>query len=167
MKKYWMALFACAFGCSASVYAQDSFRVNIPFDFQVANANLSTGRYSVHRTIGSTLVNIRRLDSEGSAYSHVRPIQRYTIPEVITGWQPGPATPNTTLKAPQNKGLTAPNGSSECSVVFKKYGNKYFLAIIWTGYQGHELVMSQSERALQVAGKANRVERVMIAGTIH
>ena len=62
--------------------------------------------------------------------------------------------------------------SDEAKLVFHKYGDRYYLAQVWTdGYSGRELVKSRGERAVErefrrVAKNASEPEMVaIIAGT--
>lgn len=40
-------------------------------------------------------------------------------------------------------------GQAQARLVFHKYGNQYFLAEVWTGVDGRELITSKAERAIE------------------
>lgn len=104
-----------------SVQAQSggTLEVNIPFDFQVGNKVLPAGEYNVKRMTQSSML-IRNSDGERSAIAQTS----RTVQDGVND------------KASQEK------------LVFRQYGNQYFLAQVWMvkGSEGRELNKSDAER---------------------
>jgi hypothetical protein len=103
---------------------QGTLRVNIPFDFTVANKKLPAGEYLIQRaqqTTGDTMIQISSRDARSNIF-------RATIP--------------VTIEAPMEKG----------TLLFHRYGeNEYFLFQIWpaAATTGRSLIRSRSERAAE------------------
>ena len=129
---------------ATAAYGQGSKRqvADIPFQFQVGNATLPAGEYSVAATTatGETLRISSRSDNSS--------IFRLSTPMVQNG--------------PASKG----------KLVFHKYGDEYFLAEVWSaGYaNGRKLTKSGRERALEhdtsLIGKAKSQKPVEVVITL-
>jgi len=137
-----------------SVQAQSlqyRIRVNIPFDFSIANKKLPAGNYSVGRAIqnsDNTVLSI--LDGRG----HTREA-RLSIP------------------------VFAAEAKNQATLVFHRYGDEYFLYQVWTAGEttGRQFLKSSAERALQSQRMTNQssgkvtpkvtVETVTVAGVLH
>ena len=137
-----------------SVQAQSlqyRIRVNIPFDFSIANKKLPAGNYSIGRAIqnsDNTVLSI--LDGRG----HTKEA-RLSIP------------------------VLAAEAKNQATLVFHRYGDEYFLYQVWTAGEttGRQFLKSSAERALQSQGMTNQssgkvtpkmtVETVTVAGVLH
>ena len=95
---------------------------NIPFDFSVAGEKLPAGKYSIGRAQQSNGDTVVQIRStDGHAN-----VVRFTIP------------------------VFANDPVKQSSLVFRRYGNEYFLAEIWPvgAVTGRELPKTQAEREL-------------------
>lgn len=137
-----------------SVQAQSlqyRIRVNIPFDFSIANKKLPAGNYSIGRAIqnsDNTVLSI--LDGRG----HTKEA-RLSIP------------------------VLAAEAKNQATLVFHRYGDEYFLYQVWTAGEttGRQFLKSSAERALQSQRVTNQssgkvtpkvtVETVTVAGVLH
>ena len=109
-------------GAFVTVQAQSvtQFTVDVPFGFTLHNQDLPAGKYHIH---------IRR---QGLA-DHLRVSHAETKKSVIIFALPK-ETPTTTSKS---------------KVIFRRYGNRYFLGEIWPMWgSGHEIARSKMERRL-------------------
>jgi hypothetical protein len=136
-----------------SVQAQSlqyRIRVNIPFDFSIANKKLPAGNYSIGRAIqnsDNTVLSI--LDGRG----HTKEA-RLSIP------------------------VLAAEAKNQATLVFHRYGDEYFLYQVWTAGEttGRQFLKSSVERALQSQRMTNqssgkvtpkmKVETVTVAGVL-
>jgi hypothetical protein len=136
-----------------SVQAQSlqyRIRVNIPFDFSIANKKLPAGNYSIGRAIqnsDNTVLSI--LDGRG----HTKEA-RLSIP------------------------VLAAEAKNQATLVFHRYGDEYFLYQVWTAGEttGRQFLKSSAERALQSQRMTNqssgkvtpkmKVETVTVAGVL-
>ena len=137
-----------------SVQAQSlqyRIRVNIPFDFSIANKKLPAGNYSIGRAIqnsDNTVLSI--LDGRGYTKE-----ARLSIP------------------------VQAAEAKNQATLVFHRYGDEYFLYQVWTAGEttGRQFLKSSAERALQSQRMTNQssgkmtpkvtVETVTVAGVLH
>lgn len=118
MKKQTLIVFASLLLAVGTAYAQSSRLVaDVPFDFMVGNKAFPAGEYTI-KSIGMNGTSLLLQDSE---------LKRVQI-----------ITPNFCASAQPQE---------ESKLVFKVYGNHYYLSQIWTqGYeQGRELPMSRRE----------------------
>ena len=138
---------------SVSIQAQSlqyRIRVNIPFDFSIANKKLPAGNYSIGRAIqnsDNTVLSI--LDGRG----HTKEA-RLSIP------------------------VLAAAAKNQATLVFHRYGDEYFLYQVWTAGEttGRQFPKSSAERALQSQRMTNQssgkvtpkmtVETVTVAGVL-
>ena len=104
-----------------SVQAQSKNRItaHVPFDFQVGEKTLPAGDYSVKRLSQNTLL-VESADGEQSAIAQA--------PRNVEG--------NVNAKPSREK------------LVFRQYGDQYFLAQVWMirGNMGRDINMSGAER---------------------
>jgi hypothetical protein len=137
-----------------SVQAQSlqyRIRVNIPFDFSIANKKLPAGNYSIGRAIQNSDNSVLSiLDGRG----HTREA-RLSIP------------------------VLAAEAKNQATLVFHRYGDEYFLYQVWTAGEttGRQFLKSSAERALQSQRMTNQssgkvtpkvtVETVTVAGVLH
>ena len=137
-----------------SVQAQSlqyRIRVNIPFDFSIADKKLPAGSYSVGRAIqnsDNTVLSI--LDGRG----HTKEMHM-SIP------------------------VLSADTKNQATLVFHRYGDEYFLYQVWTAGEttGRQFPRSSAERALQSQLMTNQssgkvtpkmtVETVTVAGVLH
>jgi hypothetical protein len=153
MMRHAIFLLLLVLAGATCVYGFDSVSANIPFAFEVADTTLPAGDYSVSPMLG--FMRVQDLDLHGSAFGLTFWLQRSVVPEVIATWRPGASTQNGDVK--QN----ASRGGSDCSIVFHRYGNRYFIAEVWLGLQGRGFSISKGERALLAAGMSPAVETLM------
>jgi hypothetical protein len=119
------------FVATASANAQSlagPVRVNVPFDFVVANEKLPAGKYLIRRaepTVGDLLLAVTSRDNLVNALLFTVPVH------VLT---------------PTNKG----------KLVFHRYGDQYFLSEVWPAgtTTGRAVAKSHAERDLET--KANQ-----------
>jgi hypothetical protein len=137
-----------------SVQAQSlqyRIRVNIPFDFSIANKKLPAGNYSIGRAIQNSDNSVLSiLDGRG----HTKEA-RLSIP------------------------VLAAEAKNQATLVFHRYGDEYFLYQVWTAGEttGRQFLKSSAERALQSQRMTNQssgkvtpkvtVETVTVAGVLH
>jgi hypothetical protein len=115
-----MTIFALA-AVSTSAQAKYGVRGNVPFDFIVGDKTIPSGLIIAHGVSA---------DSAGVL----------SIGNVDQG------------KQAMRVGRSLPGGdySDQCKLVFRRYGNRYFLAQIWiAGYPAWEVMKSKQERSLE------------------
>ena len=121
IKGMTMLLVALAF-CTASAYGQSTrSSAQIPFDFTVGSETLSAGRY-----------NISNATPEGKIVKIEAAKEQAAVMRLTSRVGGGAAAESSKL-------------------VFHKYGNRYFLAEIWTAGEpgGQKLMKSREEKALE------------------
>jgi hypothetical protein len=110
----------------ASANAQSSKKVvaDIPFEFVVGDQAMESGEYTLRAngTQGNALI-IQSMDAKSSAIRLTNAIER-----------------------PRSQGH-----STKARLVFHRYGQRYFLAEVWSGADstGRQLLKSRQERAIQ------------------
>lgn len=134
------------FVATASANAQslaDPVRVNVPFDFVVANKKLPAGEYLIRRaepTVGDLLLAVTSRDNRVNALPFTVPVHALT---------------------PTSKG----------KLVFHRYGDQYFLSEVWPAgtTTGRAVAKSHTESDLEkkanqssVSQKLNRNEMVRV-----
>ena len=115
-----MTIFALA-AVSTRAQAKYGVRGNVPFDFIVGDKTIPAGLITAHGV---------SLDAAGVL----------SIGNVDQG------------KQAMRVGRSLPGGddSDQCKLVFRRYGNRYFLAQIWiAGYPAWEVMKSKQERSLE------------------
>jgi hypothetical protein len=121
-------------GAAGTASAQTTLNLiaDIPFEFTVGGKTLPAGTYAVDGRMNPRFLAVRSENSAGAAFF------------VMTN--PAQAT-----AIPEQEKL-----------VFNRYGNRYFLAQVWTPYStwGYEIPKDRSQREL--AQSAGNHERVMI-----
>ncbi len=162
MKKYLAALFIIALCSVASVYAMDTSRATVPFDFIVGGKTLPPGDYVFQATDAGVV--IREFNGTQAVFTIARPAQRTEIPEVIAVWQPGPIAGTV-----NNPALNKPSAmaTGENCVVFNKYGNQFFISKIWVGLGGREFPITPAENRLKTASMPIDRGIVMLDAAIH
>ena len=121
MKKYvWLPLILIAvFGSAAVTNAQSRLRATVPFDFIVGDTPVSAGQITVRSVSSSALAPLAISNFEKR--QHVMQI---------------------------GHNLGSNDSEAQCKLVFRKYGNRYYLGQVWiAGYQSLEFSKSKSERA--------------------
>lgn len=116
-----MALATAAASANAQTGNQ-RLSVNVPFDFIVGDKTMTTGQYSIGRITQDSDTGIL----VRSADSHQNAIRL-------------------------TDSLQAENTPKQSVLVFRRYGNKFYLAQIWIAGRrdGRELAKSKSERAME------------------
>jgi len=116
-----MAILVGSFLLSAAA-AQAEVRFNVPFDFTVGKVTLPAGSYSVGK-IGhiQTHVSLRNRDSNEGAFGQINSLQ-----------------------------LNPGQWSDATKLVFRRYGDQYFLAEFWNlgSSTGYQLRKSKAEREI-------------------
>ena len=126
MKKHLLSLMLLLIVIGAgvvSVKAQSStgIRANVPFDFIVGDQTFKAGKITVRRTLVS---GNEPLMISSSDYR--------------------------TRTSQLTRNLQSTSRSDSAKLVFRRYGDRYYLAQVWTsGDNGSELSKSRSERALE------------------
>jgi hypothetical protein len=107
---------------------------NIPFDFSVAGQKLPAGKYWINRAQPSNGDTVIQIRSTDGRSN----IARLTIP--VFGFDPVKTS----------------------SLVFNRYGDEYFLSVIWVkgGVTGRELPKSRAEREVARRGEDNGIAAV-------
>jgi len=118
--------------------AQETTRVNIPFDFVAGNTSLPAGEYLVE-TSGPThtLLLIDRKDASTSAL-------------IIT-----------------NAAVSA-EPQSESKLIFNRYGDRYFLSQVWTAgnSNGRQLLKSAREKEMEQAKNETQGQVTLVASLL-
>ena len=124
---------------------------NIPFDFSVGGEKLPAGKYWINRAQQSNGDTVVQIRSTDLHSNLVR----FTIP------------------------VLASTPAKNSSLVFRRYGDEYFLYQVWTAGEttGRQFLKSSAERALQSQRMTNQssgkvtpkvtVETVTVAGVLH
>jgi hypothetical protein len=141
MRKYiWLPLILLAvIACAVDTKAQSplGLRADVPFDFIVADTTLEAGTITTRG---------------------------------VTASESGPLS-ITSLSGSQNvrrigHKMKSANTQNEAKLVFRRYGNRYYLAQIWVpGYKPWEVEKSQSELAVEREtrfAKNSRPRRVVV-----
>ncbi len=132
--------FASALASAANAQTRGTITVNIPFEFNVGDKVLPAGQYNVQHILR---------DDAGLLIQKRDGIESAIV---IT----------TNIQTSERR--------SETELVFKKYGERYFLSQVWTSgmKDGRELFKYSAERALELelAKKATRAETVTIAANL-
>jgi len=124
-----------------SVSAQSShyFRVSIPFEFAINGKTLPPGEYIV-----------RRVSSDKPQWLSISSVNGRTGQSVVT------------------HNVRAGTLQSESKLVFRRYGDQYFLSQLWEAgdSEGRELRKSRRERGLErdMAKNTARPELVAVSG---
>ena len=127
MKKQvlWMPLILMAMFASAAVStrAQAAYgvRADVPFDFVVGDRTISAGQVTAHG-----------VSSNGAGPLAIRNLDQNEI----------------VLRA--GRAMLSTDDSDACKLVFRRYGNRYYLAQIWIpGYKAWEVMKSKEEKSLE------------------
>jgi len=138
-----LAVIATGFGVG-SAHGQslsNPVRVNIPFEFKVADKKFPAGEYSVSRAqpnSGDSLLLVSSVDGNGNAF-------RLT------------------------SGVWTSTPKESATLVFHQYDDQYFLYQVWAAGAnvGRELLESRSEREARAGGtdKAAQVRTVSVTGS--
>jgi hypothetical protein len=125
MKKYlWLPLILMAVIGSAALTtkAQSSYgvRANVPFDFNVGDKTLPAGK-----------ITAREMSASSGALAISNLDKRQHAIRIAHG-------------------VSSSNQNGPAKLVFRKYGNRYYLTQVWIpGYNGMEFQKSKTERALE------------------
>jgi hypothetical protein len=118
--------------------AQEQILVNVPFDFVAGNKTLPAGEYAV-KTIGPTHTLVLIDRNDATASAFLT-----TNPVVAS--------------EPQ----------SESKLVFNRYGDRYFLAQVWTaGYaSGRQLMKSDREKEVSLSSRIETKGQVTLVASL-
>jgi len=118
--------------------AQERIIVNVPFEFTAGDAKLSAGEYTV---------------GKNSSDSPVLLIARTDRSEAIL--------------VPSNA-AQANEAQSDSKLVFHKYGDRYFLAQVWTAgsARGRELMKSAAEKEISLSARIEKPEQVTLYASL-
>ena len=123
------------------VSAQSShyFRVIVPFEFEISDKRFPAGEYIV-----------RRVSSDSPQWLAITSVNARTRQTVLT------------------HKIRSGTLESESKLVFRRYGDQYFLSQIWEAgdSDGHELLTSRGEARLQrlMAKNSAKPEMVAVSG---
>jgi hypothetical protein len=121
MKKLWTVLLLTLLSVTGSAFAQRvNMRANIPFDFIAGNKSISAGSYALE-SIGANDTVLLIHDADGK-----------------------------TNALTMSHGVISTARSDRTNLVFRKYGDQYFLAQVWTAGEsgGRELPRPRLEQKL-------------------
>ena len=126
------AMFVVTASANAQSLAHPA-RVNVPFDFVVANKKLPSGDYLISRgqpSAGDLLLAVTNKDNHLTALSFTVPVQVWT---------------------PTDKG----------KLVFHRYGDQYFLSEVWPAgaTTGRVIAKSRAESELEKKAKQSTVSQ--------
>jgi hypothetical protein len=123
---------------SGQAQGGSTFRVTIPFDFSVSGKTLPAGDYIVARSTQSSNEGLKIRAKDGSDGAYF-----------------------------QTKSIQTAENQKQTRVVFRLYGDQYFLSQVWVSGRitGRELHKSRKERTLEreLAGRAVKPETVAVA----
>jgi hypothetical protein len=117
-----MSLFIALAITSVQAETQGKLEVNIPFEFNVGSKTLPAGEYSVKRLTQNSMVVI---SADGT---------RSVIAQTLGSGQQG---------ANEKRGAER--------LVFRQYGNQYFLAQVWMARDGDGRALSKSDAERKAA----------------
>lgn len=162
MKKPLLLILILMLVGAVSAFAVD-LKVTVPFDFTVGETTLSSGDYYFTPIGNYSAIQIRNFEKPVTFLTLSTYTSRMTIPEVITQWAPA------TVAAPEVPGVAASQpqeiSNNGYSVIFTKYGEKYFLSKVWYGLQGRNLPETDAEHQLKMAGSPS--DTVALIAEIH
>lgn len=118
--------------------AQEQMAVNIPFDFVAGNKTLPAGEYYVRSADAGRTLLL--VDRRDSSVS-------VYLPAI---------------------GVVAQEAQSQSKVVFNRYGERYFLAQVWSqgNIRGSQLIKSGREREFSIAAKSADRNQVTLVATL-
>src|SRR5271157_5146001 len=122
-KRSFATLGILALLAASSAFGQEKLRVDIPFEFYVANVVLPAGQYDVDSS-GRNIRNLLILDCFACE------------------------TQAAALTFPAGGGSDVP---TEGRLVFNKYGETYFLSQVWTPGNSYGSALSQSKTERELA----------------
>jgi hypothetical protein len=165
MKRHMITLLVFVLAGIIPAYAQNALRVDIPFDFTIANKPLAAGQYTLQ--IIHDLLTVQILSESGrvETYALVIPAVRSSVPEVITQWTPGTISGYGSSTNQSNPVQPQATKMDNC-VVFNQYGGQYFIAKMWFGLEGREFPITRSERAVRTAGTDPKPATLLLAASL-
>ena len=136
-KRSFATLGTLALLAAASAFGQQRIRVDIPFEFHLADAVLPAGQYEVN-------VGAHNMESQVSFDCSASQAQAITS------------------TYPTGGGADA---LTEGRLVFNKYGETYFLSQVWSpGYsQGRAMNQSKTEHEIARATRSDQKKQVILA----
>jgi hypothetical protein len=126
---------------TVSAHAQYAkpFTVTIPFNFYVGDKALTAGQYTVARSTETTNEGLVIRGTDGRAGVFVL-----------------------------TSGIQTPDVQKQSKLVFRRYGDQYFLGEVWTFLRntGRELPVSHKERSLaqEIAKHGAKAEKIAVVG---
>jgi hypothetical protein len=160
MKKQFVLLLLIALLGAGSAVAQSVLKVNVPFNFVVADQTLPAGEYYLASFGSNGIVRVRDFSKHISIFTLSDYAQRRTLPEVTTEWMAVPTEASDTGAVAAFKPVTE---SGYNSAVFNKYGDKYFLSTMWLGFSGRTFKQGKIEREVKAAELQQKNETVALA----
>lgn len=120
-------------GLAAALADAQTVKVRVPFDFNVGNTSLQAGDYFVHKAIPHANPNVLQFrDSLGR-----------------------------TLALSMGNRLETINPVKVPKLVFRKYGNRYFLSQVWLDSAGTEIGKGKLELELAKSETASTVATIV------
>jgi hypothetical protein len=134
-----LSVFSVLAAVSAHAQAAKPFTVTIPFNFYVGGKALTAGQYTVTRSTETTNEGLVIRGTDGRAAVFVL-----------------------------TSGIQTPEVQKQSKLVFRRYGDQYFLGEVWTFLRntGRELPVSRKERSLaqEIAKHGAKPEKVAVVG---
>ena len=120
---------------ATSAHAQSPMKVNVPFDFTIVDTHLSAGQYTI---------------VQASPQANPRALMLRNADGIVRALSMGIRLESLKVNEPK--------------LVFRKYGNKYFLSEVWlsAGDSGTEIRKGSHERELAQTNKTT-AESVIVA----
>jgi hypothetical protein len=131
-------LFLAIMAAGQVTKAQQTVIVNVPFDFTAGDTKLPAGEYTVGKS---------------STYSPALKIAR--------------ADGRDAILVPSNR--TQSNvPQSQSKLVFNKYGDRYFLAQVWSAgsESGRQLMKSKAEKEMSLSARIEKPEQVTLVASL-
>ncbi|MBV9957609.1 MAG: hypothetical protein JO360_04275 [Acidobacteria bacterium] len=136
-----MVAFVSALASASAQTPGHTLTVKVPFEFSVGSRTLPAGDYQVSR-----------LNSDGSTLRITNQESDQNV-------------------ARQARNIQASQAKEQSVLVFRRYGNQYFLAQVWLVGEttGRELAPSSKEKALEneLAKNNEQVETVTVIAALH
>ena len=134
MRAMLLGLLALAGSIVLPAQTGNRLEADVPFAFEMADKKLPAGEYRINEACLAGCMKVHSRKELAGAFAMRSSVLNY-----------------------------GPNEGTQLQLVFNKYGDRYFLAEIWTPTLAQQLMKSKSERALVTSKLITAVpERVII-----
>jgi len=129
------AMATTVFASARVANAQDHLVVTVPFDFAAGSVNLPAGDYTVKATQSSAVIVL--LNRNNPEISAIIPANAAAALDIQT----------------------------QSKLVFNRYGDRYFLAQVWSegSSRGKQLVKTDREKEMSLVAKADTDKVILVA----